>query len=96
MKPAPKFGLVVRRTDASGQPDATATPLEVVTAFDGSASLTLAPGSYIIRSVKPLEFGEKRFEWAVAFKVEEGKDASIELSNDNAKITETQPGRDEC
>ncbi len=88
VKPVPKTNLVIQKLDSSGISDATAPPVQVATNFDGAASVSLPPGNYVIKSEKALEFDGKIYQWAVNFKVEVGKQAAVELSNDNAVITE--------
>ena len=56
----------------------------VTTSFAGECQTLLSPGKYHIRSVSPVEFGQRRFEWDVRFEVTGGGPATIELSNDNA------------
>ena len=81
LKNVPKFPLIVKRTDAAGFVEQ-----RVSTSAEGSANVSLQPGSYIVSSEKPLEFEERSFAWEHNFKVETGKDIVVELSNDNAKI----------
>ena len=83
LKPAPKLALIVRKT---GDPLGKET--EVTTSFEGDAAISLPPGEYTVSSSVPLEFEGRSFSWETAFVVENGKHLSVELSNDNAKITE--------
>ncbi|HEY0006564.1 MAG TPA: trypsin-like peptidase domain-containing protein [Pyrinomonadaceae bacterium] len=87
VRPIPKFTLTVQKLDANGTIDASAQALSLVTGFDGVASASVAPGSYLVKSEKPLEFGGQAYAWSVNLKVEDGKDATLELSNDNADIS---------
>ncbi|HYP51438.1 MAG TPA: serine protease, partial [Pyrinomonadaceae bacterium] len=59
----------------------------ISTSVEGAVNAALPTGSYTVSSEKPLEFEEKSFVWEHNFKVEAGKDSIVELSNDNAKIT---------
>lgn len=82
LKNVPKFPLVVRKTD-----DSAFVEQRISTSVEGVATAALPMGSYTVNSEKPLEFEEKSFVWEHNFKVEAGKDSIVELSNDNAKIT---------
>lgn len=82
LKNVPKFTLIVQKPD-----DASFTERRVATSFEGTAALFLPAGNYIVRTETPLSFEEKSFAWEQSFKVEDGKTATVELSNDNAKIT---------
>ena len=81
LKNVPKFALAVtKRGDASFGEKAVSTD------FNGVASLQLPAGEYVVRSAAPLAFDGKSFVWDHAFTVKSGVPATIELSNDNAKI----------
>jgi S1-C subfamily serine protease len=82
LKNVPKFPLVLRKTD-----DSAFVEQRISTSVEGAATAALPAGSYTVSSEKPLEFEEKSFVWEHNFKVEAGKDSTVELSNDNAKIT---------
>jgi len=82
LKNVPKFPLVLRKTD-----DSVFVEQRISTSVEGAATAALPTGSYTVSSEKPLEFEEKSFVWEHNFKVEAGKDSVVELSNDNAKIT---------
>ncbi|HYP49883.1 MAG TPA: serine protease, partial [Pyrinomonadaceae bacterium] len=82
LKNVPKFPLVLRKAD-----DSTFVEQRISTSVEGAANAALPAGSYTVNSEKPLEFEEKSFAWEHNFKVEAGKDSIVELSNDNAKIT---------
>jgi len=81
LKNVPKFGLVVRKAD-----DTDFTERKVSTALDGTATLDLPPGDYVISSANPLPFEDRTFSWEQPFKVDAGQAVTLELSNDNAKI----------
>ena len=88
VKPVPKQVLLVQKLGAdAATPDASAPVQELTTAFDGTATLALAPGTYRISAQKPVEFDGKTFQWSAKFQLAEGQDASVELSNDNATVT---------
>ncbi len=81
VRPVPKHRLELLTAD--GMP---ASPPELVTGFDGRASVEVAPGSYRLRSVEPITFDANRFAWDLAIDVPAGG-LSLELSSDNATRT---------
>lgn len=87
VKPVPKFALTLQKVAVGETPDAAA-PVTVMTGFDGTAATTLAPGSYVIKSDKAIEFDGKSYTWSVPFQVEAGRDVALELSSDNATMTQ--------
>jgi len=89
VKPVPKFSLVVQKIDASDQTETTVSNMPVTTGFDGTASLNLLPGDYVVKSQQALVFEDKTYEWIVDFKVEAGKEMTVELSIDNAKVAKS-------
>ena len=89
VKPVPKFALVVQKIDTNISPDTALSSVPLVTGFDGTAVLVVPPGDYVVKSQQALVFEEKTYEWAVNFKVEAGKEPTIELSTDNAKVIKT-------
>ncbi|HKQ51948.1 MAG TPA: trypsin-like peptidase domain-containing protein, partial [Pyrinomonadaceae bacterium] len=87
VKPVPKFTLGVQKLDASAPADATpAASIQLVTSFDGTTSASLLPGDYVVKSEKAIIFEGKAYEWEVKLKVEDGKEAAVELSTDNANV----------
>lgn len=85
LKSVPKHSLTVRSTS-----DASLAERKLTTSFEGSASLSLPAGTYVVTSASPLSFEDKSFSWSVPFTVG-SSNVSIELSNDNAKIEELAP-----
>ena len=81
LKNVPKFALVVRKSD-----DAASAERKLSTATDGSATVSLDPGSYVVSSTNPLVFEGHSFSWEQQFKIESVKAVTIELSSDNAKV----------
>ncbi|MBI1739724.1 MAG: trypsin-like peptidase domain-containing protein [Candidatus Koribacter versatilis] len=83
VKPIPKFvfSLEVIGTGA--------TQL-FTTKLDGTVEIQVSPGRYRIASAKPLDFESKHYSWDMQFNVGQAG-ASLELSNDNAKIVEGGP-----
>ncbi len=86
LKNVPKFALIVRKVN-----DPAFAEHRLSTSADGSATISLEPGSYVVVSAKPLAFEAKSFSWEVNFEVEPAKTAFIELSSDNAKIISGSP-----
>jgi S1-C subfamily serine protease len=87
VKPVPKITLAIQKLNQEGSIDTTVSPLQVTTGFDGTADTVLPSGDYVVKSEQPLEFNDKSYEWAVNFKAETGKETSLELSTNNAKVT---------
>ena len=80
-KPVPKLGFVVAPFE--GPVGATVTGK---TGFDGSGELQLAPGKYHLSTPEPIEFQDKKYSWEVHVTVS-APETTVELSNDNAKVT---------
>jgi len=83
-KNVPKFALIVQKAN-----DPSFAERRISTSFDGVAALFLPAGEYSVRSEMPLAFKEKSFAWQLNFNVVDGKNTTVELSNDNAKISST-------
>ena len=81
------FGLVVKKLN-NDSPDVAISAIRVKTTADGSVSLSLIPGDYVVESEKPLIVNRKSYEWSVKLKVESGSTALAELDNENVTITE--------
>ena len=82
------FGLVVKKLN-NGSPEMVISVIRVKTTADGSVSLSLTPGDYIVESEKPLIVNGKSYEWSVKLKVEPGSTALLELDNEDATIAAT-------
>jgi S1-C subfamily serine protease len=63
----------------------TAAPRLVVTGIDGSATLKLAPGSYIIESDRAVALNGTTYEWLETIEVSAGQDATLTLDTSNAE-----------
>lgn len=81
------FGLVIKKLN-NDSPETAISAIRVKTTADGSVSLSLIPGDYVVESEKPLIVNGKSYEWSVKLKVEPGSTASLEIDNDDATITE--------
>ncbi len=79
-KPVPHFALALQRTGAPGP------PVTIKTALDGRAEISLTPGTYELTTPEPVEFQGQRYQWEQEITVA-AADVSLELSNDNAKVT---------
>ena len=82
VKPVPKLSLTL-------QPKSGA-PVKAVTAFDGTAELDLAPGTYHLTNSQPVEFQGKKYSWEVDVTIHPGSN-QLELSSDNARIGQAAP-----
>lgn len=80
------FGLVVKKLN-NESPEMVISAIRVKTAADGSVSLSLTPGDYVVESEKPLIVNGKSYEWSVKLKVESGSTASLELNTEDATVT---------
>jgi S1-C subfamily serine protease len=80
-KPVPKLTFVLAPFD--GPVGETTTGK---TGFDGNGELQIAPGKYRLTTPEPVEFQGKKYSWEVDVVVSL-PEASVELSNDNAKVT---------
>src|SRR6185369_7935053 len=80
------FGLVFKKLN-NASPEMVISVIRAKTTADGSVSLSLTPGDYIVESEKPLIVNGKSYEWSVKLKVESGSTASLELDNEDATIT---------
>ena len=78
--PVPRHALLV-----SDEPP-TASPRRVVTAADGTASLRLPPGRYLVESDQPLAFQGRSYVWRQSLDVSASAEARIELTSDNAEV----------
>jgi len=80
-KPVPKLAFVVAPFEGP-----VGTTVTGKTGFDGSGELKLAPGKYHLSTPEPIEFQGKKYSWEVDVTVT-APESTIELSNDNAKVT---------
>src|SRR6266852_9658111 len=81
-KPVPK--LVFLLAPFEGPAGATVTGK---TGFDGNGELQLAPGKYHLSTTEPVEFQGKKYSWELDVTVAL-PGSIVELSNDNAKVTD--------
>ena len=85
--PVPRHALLVSDNPSS------APPRLVVTALDGTADVKLRPGNYTVESDKAVVFGGKSYQWTQTLDIKAGRDATLELTADNAAVeTATSAG----
>jgi S1-C subfamily serine protease len=89
LKPVPHLELSFRSLDAGKE---NVEPTVVQTNLDGTAEAELAPGLYRVSTSKPLEFQGKSYLWELQVRLK-GPEHVLELSNDNAKVTDMSGGR---
>src|ERR1044072_8511323 len=77
------FGLVIKKLNS----EMVVSAIRARTTADGSVSLSLTPGDYVVESEKPLIVNGKSYEWSIKLKIESGSRASLELKNEDATIT---------
>src|SRR2546422_72666 len=85
-KPAPR--LAITFTPGEGVPG---EPTTVKTGFDGVAETQLSLGKYRLTTPQGLDFQGHHYVWELELAIS-GPSYTVELSNDNAKVTESAPG----
>ena len=85
LKPVPRLVINLK-------PKLSGPPLTIQTSLDGVAELELPPGAYQLTTDKPAELFGKQYLWDLEVKVTK-PDQMIELSNDNAKVTDAAAAR---
>ncbi len=86
VKPVPHLVITLRSVDNAQQ-----APAAVQTSLDGVAEVEVPPGNYQVITAKPVELTGKVFLWDFAVKL--SKPDVVELSNDNARVTDVTGGR---
>lgn len=81
LRPVPKHVLTM-----TPAPGTTSTPIRVVLGLDGTISLKVMPGDYVLKSEKPLSFQGKSYHWDQRVSLPNGSQLLLELSVDNATI----------
>jgi S1-C subfamily serine protease len=69
----------------SEEPPSTA-PRRIFTTLAGTAEVSLRPGRYAVESDQPVAFEGKSYEWSQRVDIVAGRDATLELTADNASI----------
>ncbi|HET9264677.1 MAG TPA: serine protease [Vicinamibacterales bacterium] len=80
LTPVPRHRLLI-----SDNP-VTASPRLVITDLDGTATVRLRPGSYTVESDLAVALHGKSYSWTEQVTVAAGKDASLELTAENAQV----------
>jgi hypothetical protein len=65
---------------------ATAPPRRILTRLDGTVDVRLRPGSYTAESERPVVFNRKAYQWTHTLEIVAGRDATLELTADNAEV----------
>jgi S1-C subfamily serine protease len=78
--PVPRHALLI-----SDNP-ATREPRRVVTAADGTVSVSLRPGSYTVESDRPVTFAGAAYQWTQMIDVLAGRSATLALTAENADV----------
>jgi S1-C subfamily serine protease len=84
--PVPRHPLLISDNPPS------AAPRRILTAPDGTATVTLRPGNYTVESDRPVAFHGKSYEWRRRVDIAAGRDAVLELTADNAEVVTAAPG----
>ena len=69
----------------SEEPPSTA-PRRIFTTLAGTADVSLRPGRYAVESDQPVAFEGKSYEWSQRVDIVAGRDATLELTADNASV----------
>jgi S1-C subfamily serine protease len=69
----------------SEEPPSTA-PRRTFTTLAGTADVSLRPGRYAVESDQPVAFEGKSYEWSQRVDIVAGRDATLELTADNASV----------
>ena len=64
----------------------TAAPRRTVTTLAGTADVSLRPGRSAVESDQPVALGGKTYEWSQRIDIVAGRNATLELTAENASI----------
>jgi S1-C subfamily serine protease len=78
VRPVPLHAIIVA--------SAHADTFTVRTRQDGTVSISVPVGKYVLRSLTPMLFQGQRYQWNVRVEVEADKVLEVALTNDNAEI----------
>lgn len=78
VKPVPRHALLITTADQQ-------EPIRVVTTATGKVDVPLAPGDYVLKSERPIEFQGKAYSWTKTVKMADS-DVTLELSVDSATV----------
>jgi S1-C subfamily serine protease len=63
----------------------TREPRRILTGADGTATITLPPGAYVVESDRPAVFGGRALQWTQFVTLAAGRELTLELTADNAE-----------
>jgi S1-C subfamily serine protease len=86
VKPVPKLVIDFVPSD----PKSSAVSLALTTGYDGKAIAQLINGRYRVFTPRPIDFQGRRYSWDVGISID-GPNASLDLSIDNATISDITP-----
>lgn len=78
---SPRHALLVSREPPSQ------APRLVRTGSDGTATMRLAPGKYVVESDEPVRIGGATYLWRQVVEIAAGRDTLLELTAGNAEVT---------
>jgi len=78
--PVPRHVLLISDNPAS------APPRRIFTKLDGTADVRLRPGNYTVESELPVTLQGKAYQWSHIVDIAAGRDAVLELTDDNAEV----------
>jgi hypothetical protein len=81
-----KITPVARHALLISEEPPTAAPRRTLTTLAGTADVSLRPGRYAVESDQPVAFEGKTYEWSQRIDIVAGRDATLELTADNASI----------
>jgi hypothetical protein len=84
--PVPRHALLI-----SDNPS-TAEPRRVTTRPDGTVDVRLRAGNYTVESDVPVAYNGKAYGWTQIVDIVAGRDATLELTIENAEVTSADPG----
>lgn len=87
LKPVPHLAIGLHNPET-----ATAEPIAAQTNLDGVAEIEVPPGRYQLTTSKPVEMQGKTYLWKVDLNLTKPENL-VELSNDNAAVTDLAGGR---
>ena len=84
--PVARHALLISEEPPSTEPRRTFTTLA------GTADVLLHPGRYAVESDQPVPFEGKNYEWSQRVDIVAGRDATLELTADNASVGTSTSG----
>src|SRR6187431_2569611 len=83
--------VVPRHTLLISDVPVTAPPHRAVTSTQGTADINLTPGRYIVESDRPASVGGRSYEWSQMVEVIAGRETTLALTADNARVGDSTP-----